>query len=180
MNLLFPSTQNLCAAKKDLYSPAVASQDFQQQNYPSYYTQSGDYQLDNRVETLSFQSSPNHGQTPNGGGYLNCSSLGRLRIVATVVGGKKRRLSSIFDSCRRNGVSNFRLGQFENDRFFPPNSLAIPDVDMTCRDRTSEFFRIVEEERLKKQGAGLAQGRPKPMAKRSEFMNIAKAIGEKL
>jgi len=121
--------QNLCAAKKDLYSPAVASQDFQQQNYPSYYTQSGDYQLDNRVETLSFQSSPNHGQTPNGGGYLNCSSL------------------------------------------------AIPDVDMTCRDRTSEFFRIVEEERLKKQGAGLAQGRPKPMAKRSEFMNIAKAIG---
>ena len=49
---------------------------------------------------------------------------------------------------------------------------------MTCRDRTSEFLRIVEEERLKKPGTGLAQGgRPKPMARRSEFMNIAKAIG---
>ena len=53
-----------------------------------------------------------------------------------------------------------------------------PDVEMTCRDRTAEFFRIVEEERLKRQGAGAAQGnRPKPLARRSEFMNIAKAIG---
>ena len=50
---------------------------------------------------------------------------------------------------------------------------------MTCRDRTAEFFRIVEEERLKRQGAGAAQGnRQKPLARRSEFMNIAKAIGK--
>ena len=60
----------------------------------------------------------------------------------------------------------------------PLNTESFPDVDMTCRDRTSEFFRIVEEERLKRQGAGAAQGnRPKPLARRSEFMNIAKSIG---
>lgn len=121
--------QGLRAAKKDLYHPASTSQDSPQQNYPAYYTQSGDYQLDNHVETLSFQSSPIHSQTPNGG-------------------------------------------------YFQPYTESFPDVDMTCRDRTSEFFRIVEEERLKRQGAGAAQGnRPKPLARRSEFMNIAKSIG---
>lgn len=121
--------QGLRAAKKDLYSPSVAPHDSPQQNYPSYYTQSGDYQLDQHVETLSFQSSPNHGQTHNGG-------------------------------------------------YFYLSTDTIPDVEMTCRDRTSEFFRIVEEERLKRQGAGAAQGsRPKPLARRSEFMNIAKSIG---
>jgi len=123
-------SQGLRAAKKDLYSPSVTPQESPQQNYPSYYTQSGDYQLDNPVETLSYQSSPSHG-------YSNL-----------------------------NGGS-----------FYAPSD-PFPDVEMTCRDRTAEFFRIVEEERLKRQGAGAAQGnRPKPLARRSEFMNIAKAIG---
>jgi len=121
--------QGLRAAKKDLYQPPSSGQDSPQQNYPSYYTQSGDYQLDNHVETLSFHSSPSHSLTPNGG-------------------------------------------------YFQPYTESFPDVDMTCRDRTSEFFRIVEEERLKRQNAGAAQGtRPKPLARRSEFMNIAKSIG---
>jgi len=116
--------QGLRAAKKDLYHPNSTSQDSPQQHYPAYYTQSGDYQLDSHVETLSFQSSPSHG------GY------------------------------------------------FQPYTEPFPDADMTCRDRTSEFFRIVEEERLKRQGAGAAQGnRPKPLARRSEFMNHAKSIG---
>jgi len=119
--------QGLRAAKKDLYSPSTTPETPPQQNYPSYYTQSGDYQLDHPVETLSYQSSPL--PAINGGSFYTSS-----------------------------------------DPF--------PDVEMTCRDRTAEFFRIVEEERLKRQGAGAAQGnRQKPLARRSEFMNIAKAIG---
>lgn len=121
--------QGLRAAKKDLYQPSSTPPTSPQQNYPTFYTQSGDYQLDHQVETLSFQSSPNHSVSHNGG-------------------------------------------------LFQPYSEPFPDVEMTCRDRTSEFFRIVEEERLKRQGAGAAHGnRPKPLARRSEFMNIAKSIG---
>ena len=41
---------------------------------------------------------------------------------------KNRRLSSIFDSCWRNEVSNFRLGQFEEVvPFCEPN---VADVDI--------------------------------------------------
>jgi len=127
--------QGLRAAKKDLYSPpSGAPPDSPQQNYPAFYTQSGDYQLEeNGVETLSFQSSQTFGQS---------------------------------------------YGQNLSGGYPYSSTDAYSDVDMTCRDRTAEFFRIVEEERLKRQGAGAAQGsRPKPLARRSEFMNIAKAIG---
>jgi len=128
---LTPTSYNkgLRAAKKDLYSPSATPETPPQQNYPAFYTQSGDYQLDHPVETLSYQSSPLPGSSLNGGSFYSA-----------------------------------------------PDPFS--DVEMTCRDRTAEFFRIVEEERLKRQGAGAAQGnRPKPHARRSEFMNIAKAIG---
>jgi len=128
---LTPTSYNkgLRAAKKDLYSPSATPETPPQQNYPVFYTQSGDYQLDHPVETLSYQSSPLPGSSLNGGSFYSA-----------------------------------------------PDPFS--DVEMTCRDRTAEFFRIVEEERLKRQGAGAAQGnRPKPLARRSEFMNIAKAIG---
>ena len=36
-----------------------------------------------------------------------------VRDSGYCLSGKNRRLSSIFDSCWRNEVSNFRLGQFE-------------------------------------------------------------------
>lgn len=119
--------QGLRAAKKDLYQPQSQGQDSSQQPYPSFYTQSGDYQLQGEVETLTFKSSPKHQ------GF--------------------------------NGSSS----PFTDPTF---------DAEMTCRDRTSEFLRIVEEERLKRQGTGAPQNaRSKPLARRSEFMHIAKTIG---
>ena len=45
-----------------------------------------------------------------------------------ILSGKNRRLSSIFDSCWRNEVSNFRLGKFEQvEPFCEPNGA---DVDI--------------------------------------------------
>ena len=49
-------------------------------------------------------------------------------MYVTLLSGKNRRLSSIFDSCWRNEVSNFRLGKFEKvEPFCEPNE---PDVDI--------------------------------------------------
>ena len=46
--------------------------------------------------------------------------------------GKNRRLSSIFDSCWRNEVSNFRLGQFEE--VVPFCDLYGADVDINTKN----------------------------------------------
>jgi len=65
---------------------------------------------------------------------------------------------------------------YQNQSFSLQTTLDLSvDLEMTCRDRTLEFLRIVEEERLKRQGSGSQPA--KPMARRSEFMNVAKAIG---
>ena len=51
--------------------------------------------------------------------------------------GQNRRLPSIFDSCRRNEVSNFRLGQCEQvGPFCEPNEAGVDINNMNSLDNS--------------------------------------------
>ena len=62
----------------------------------------------------------------------HCPSYGTPAQSLSNQSGKNQRLSSIFDSCWRNEVSNFRLQKFEKvGPFCEPNE---PDVDINTRN----------------------------------------------
>lgn len=84
---------------------------------------------------------------------------------------RRRRTNSGSDS-KQNGISSQTSQTFVSE--------VLLDTDMSCRDRTNEFFSAAKLLQSRQGNGALAQKRNPALRQRSEFTQIAKKIGRDL